>query len=455
MKSALLLLGLTLAAPATAQVTEDGELHEAIGSPDNLHLSGSFRPRVEVIDGQFRPEAATSDQLVSLRTTLFAEYDTGPIRIGAEFHDARGYFQDQDTSADTGVVNALEFSQYYVGFDLDDALGNGSDAHVTTGRMTMALGSSRLVSRQGFRNSMNAYTGARLERTAPGGRRFVAFWSMPNIRLPSDTAAIRDNAHQWDRETTDLQLFGVFNAQPIGEALLLETYAYGLTERDAEGFETTNRRLFTPGLRIKRAPKNGGIDFEFEGMGQFGSARASRSASDTVDRDVRSYGFHGEVGYRWANGWKPRVVGFFDYYTGDRGSDALNRFDFLYGGRRFEFGPTALFGPVSRSNLVSPGVRVEAKPSERLNLMSNFRLLRLDSATDSFGLTGVRDPAGRSGHDAGQQLEVQLRYQLIPKVALLDIGYARLFKGHFLRTAPNAPATGDTNYGYADITFTF
>ena len=77
MKSASFLIGLTLAAPATAQVTEDGALHEAIGSPDNLNLSGSFRPRIEVIDGQFRPEAATSDQLLSLRTTLFAEYDTG------------------------------------------------------------------------------------------------------------------------------------------------------------------------------------------------------------------------------------------------------------------------------------------------------------------------------------------------------------------------------------------
>lgn len=55
MKSASFFLGLTLAAPATAQVTEDGALHEAIGSPENLHLSGSFRPRIEVIDGQFRP----------------------------------------------------------------------------------------------------------------------------------------------------------------------------------------------------------------------------------------------------------------------------------------------------------------------------------------------------------------------------------------------------------------
>lgn len=455
MKSALFLFGLCIATPAIAQVTEDGALHEAIGSPDNLRLSGSFRPRIEMIDGQFRPDAARSDQLLSLRTTLFAEFDTGPVRIGAEFHDARGYIQKRNSSADTGVVNALEFSQYYVGFDLDDALGSGSDARVTAGRMTMTLGSSRLVSRQGFRNSMNSYTGLRLERLNPAGGRFVAFWTMPNIRLPADAASILDNKPQWDRETSDLQLFGVFNAEPIGQTLTLETYIFGLAERDAPGFETSNRSLLTPGMRLTRTPNGGGLDFELEGMAQLGSARASRVATDTVDREISAFGFHGEFGYSWAGGWAPRVGGFLDYYSGDRGGGALNRFDSLYGGRRFEFGPTALFGPLSRSNLVSPGVRLEVKPGKRLNLMGSFRFLRLDSATDSFASTGVRDAAGRSGRNAGQQVEARARYQLIPSLTLLEIGYARLFKGPFLRNAPNAPSTGDTNYGYADITFTF
>lgn len=454
MRAAAILLGLFCSATAQAQVTEDGALHEAIGSPDNLHLSGSFRPRIEVIDGQFRPDAGKSDQLLSLRTTLFGEYDAGPIRIGAEFHDARGYFQDRNSSADTGVVNALEFSQYYVGVDLDDALGDQSDTRITAGRMTMALGSARLVSRQGFRNSMNAYTGFRLERTAPGGRRFVAFWSMPNVRVPTDTNGIFANRPQWDRATTDLQLFGAFNAQPLAEDLMLETYAYGLIERDGTGAGTSKRHLASPGVRLKRAPKDGGIDFEVEAMAQFGKAREGQTVAGRTQK-IRAYGFHGDVGYRWAGAWKPRIAAVFDYYSGNRDNGKLGRFDFLYGGRRFEFGPTALFGPVSRSNLISPGIRIEAQPAKRLSLMSNIRLLRLASATDSFGLTGVRDPAGRSGRDAGAQFEAQLRFQLIPGIALLDIGYARLFKGSFLRQAPNAPDTGDTNYGYADITFTF
>lgn len=444
-----------LAAPPSLAQNNEGLLHDAVGAPEALRLSGSFRARSEIIDGQFRPDIATSDQLISLRTTLFAEYDTGPIRIGAEFRDARAYAQARNSSADNGVVNTLEFSQYYLGLDLEDALGAASVSTIKVGRMTMALGSSRLVSKQGFRNSMNAYTGVRLERTTSGGQQVTAFWTMPNIRLPSDAESILENDSRWDRETTDLQLFGAFISEPVGEGITLELYGYGLAERDAPGFETTNRRLFTPGIRLSRKPTAGRIDFDVELIGQVGHARASRAASDQVRRDVAAWLLHGSVGHRWSAPLQPRVSAFFDYATGNRGNDQIGRFDFLYGGRRFEFGPTALFGPVSRSNLVSSGARAEIAPSKGLNLSVAHRALWLDSATDSFGLTGVRDPSGASGRFAGQQLDLQLVHWLVPQRAQLDLGYAHLFKGSFLRNAPNAPATGDTDYGYASVTFTF
>lgn len=455
MRGALLLVALLAPASAVAQVSGDGLLHEAVGSPEELRLSGSLRARIEAIDGQFRPAVATSDQLLTLRTTLFAEYDSGPVRIGAEFHDARGYLQSRNSSVDSGTVNALEFSQYYLGADLGDALGENSDSRLTVGRMTMALGSSRLVSRQGFRNAMNSYTGVRFERTSADGGRVVAFWTMPAVRLPLDAAGIRGNRVKWDRESTGVQLFGFFGSLPLDKATTVEVYGYGLRENDRDDFQTADRRLFTPGARLRRMPSGGGPEFEVEAMAQVGTARRTRSAADTADVPVRAFGFHGEAGYRWAGGWKPRITAFLDYYTGDRGGKTMGRFDFLYGGRRFEVGPTALYGPVSRSNLVSPGVRLEANPTTRLTFNGHYRRLRLDSASDSFGLTGVRDPAGLSGHNAGHQVEGQLRYQLIPKIALLDIGLARLFKGSFLRNAPNAPDTGDTTYGYADLTFTF
>jgi hypothetical protein len=84
-----------------------------------------------------------------------------------------------------------------------------------------------------------------------------------------------------------------------------------------------------------------------------------------------------------------------------------------------------------------------------------YRALWLDSATDAFGASGVRDPNGQSGRFAGQQIEGRVRYWLMPKIAQLDVGGAVLFKGRFLRDAPNAPPTGDTYYGYVGLNLSF
>ena len=75
-------------------------------------ISASMRLRVESIDGQFRPAPAPeNDTMVSLKTTVEAEYDAGPVRFGAEVWDARSWGQDRQSSASTSEVNALELVQ--------------------------------------------------------------------------------------------------------------------------------------------------------------------------------------------------------------------------------------------------------------------------------------------------------------------------------------------------------
>ncbi|KQM63295.1 hypothetical protein ASE75_12550 [Sphingomonas sp. Leaf17] len=439
---------------AHAQITDDGLLHDAIGAPDALHLSGSVRTRFEAIDGQYREDSVNRDQVLALRTTLFAEYDTGPVRLGAEFHDARAYLQRRGSSVGTDVVNALEFSQYYLQGDLGQALGAGSETHIKAGRMTMQIGSERLVARQGFRTSVTSFTGVRLIREGDDGRQFVAFWTMPTVRLPTGTRAIRRNRPQWDRENTDLQLFGAFNRTPVGRGVMLEGYAYGLIERGESQADRSDRRLFTPGFRVFRKPDTG-LAFELEGMAQFGEGRDGSPDSGKPVVPVSAYGAHGDVGYQFGGGWKPRLSVFLDYYTGNRREGRIGRFDTLYGARRFEFGPTELFGAADRSNMVSPGTRLTASPVQGVSLMTDYRLLRLDSATDRFSNSDVRDGTGRSGRNAGHQVQVQVEYDVIPKVVALDLGFARLFKGRFLRDAPNAPDPRDVNYGYASMMFSF
>ena len=63
-------------------------LYDALGRPDNLTINGSIRSRGEGLVNQFRPApAARNDYLASFFTNIFAEYNLGTVKIGAEIFD--------------------------------------------------------------------------------------------------------------------------------------------------------------------------------------------------------------------------------------------------------------------------------------------------------------------------------------------------------------------------------
>jgi len=47
---------------------------------------------------------------------------------------------------------------------------------------------------------------------------------------------------------------------------------------------------------------------------------------------------------------------------------------------------------------------------------------------------------------------MRARYWLVPGLLRGEVNYSLIGKGHFLRTAPNAPATGDTHYASFALT---
>lgn len=432
-----------LGAPAAAVAQEppvSRALHEALGKPDNLTISGGVRLQIESIDGQYRPDAADSDTPLLMRTKLAVEYDAGPVRIGGELWDGRVYGQKSNSSAGTTEVNALEVVQAYLAFDLAEK------ATLGVGRITLDLGSRRLVSRQNFRNTTNAFAGVHLHLGDDDQDRLDIFWTMPQLREPNDPEGIRNNRVSLDPSSTALQFFGMSYEAPIASGFRAEAFLYGLTERDTLTVETANRRLITPGARLYRLPKAGLVDLDLDVAIQRGRARRSNDPQDLVNRDVKAWAMHGEIGYTFPTPWQPRLSIVYDHGSGNRGSDTITRFDTLYGARRFDFGPTSFYGLVSRINSVSPGVRAEAKPHRRLNVFKMYRAIWLDSASDAFAATRVRDAQGQSGRFVGHQFEARALYDLIPKLLQLDVGGALLWKGRFLRDAPNAPDTGNTRY---------
>lgn len=443
---------------AHAQETEAWRLGEAVGAPDWLSLSGGVRGRYETLDGQFRPGASDGDQLLSFRTNILAEAKFDSLVFGVELMDSRAFLADDGSTIATSEVNTLEPIQAYAKARFADVFQPGARADVQLGRFTLGLGSQRQISRSGASNAVNSFAGLRADWTSANRSTLTAFFTHPYDRLPGDKPSLLDNEAALDDINDSRDLYGVLYANPtLLPDAKLELYLYGLTEEDSSDSATRNRDILIPGFRVLRAPRDGRFDFEIEAIGQYGEARASTGAADLTDLDVAAHHIHLEAGRTFDAPWSPRLALEYDYASGDgdAGDGDYNRFDPLYTSRRADFSPGGMFGPITRSNINLIGLRAEAEPNDRLDLMASYKALWLDEESDSFANTGVRDAVGGSGDFAGHLLDTRARYWLIPDGLRLEAGAAALLEGEFLENAPNRSGQGDTLYGYVDLTFSF
>lgn len=418
----------------------------ASAEDDGLALSGSVRLRFEEIEGQPRAGFDRNDSLFNVRTQILAEYRSGAIRVGAELFDSRAYGADPGTPISTNEVNAMELVQAYAAGDIAEPLGKGSKLSLMAGRFMLNLGSRRLVAADDYRNTTNGYTGLRADLTAPQGVKAVFIYTLPQQRRPDDSDGVRNKRVRIDHEGFDLVLWGgiVSKARAIGPAMAELSY-FHLGERDEPGRPTRDRSLDTFGGRIIREPETGRFDYEVEAFYQTGQISASLAPS-AARQSVGASFLHADAGYSFAGSWKPRLSVEFDRASGDKRGGRYGRFDTLFGMRRAELAPAGLYNAVGRTNIVTPGVRLEVAPTKRLDGFAVYRAMWLAAKEDSFSTTGVRDVSGRSGNFAGHQIEARLRYWLIPARLRLEYDGVLLAKGRFLRDAPNAPSERWTRY---------
>ncbi len=425
---------LPAAAPAAAQ--------GLLSSDDGFHLSGTQRLRAEAIIGQPRAGVDGDDLLLNLRTTLLAHYRRGSVTLAAELWDSRAWGAADGTPLSTNEVNALEPVQAFIRIEAADAPGFTLDA----GRFMLNIGSRRLIAADDYRNTTNGYTGVKLDLGTRGGSRLSALYVLPQQRLPDDMKGLRSNRAVLDREGFDLQLYGALGSyRRLPAGLIGEAGLFRLVERDRDGRATRDRELTTASIRLLRPPAIGRIDFEIEAIGQRGSiAESLRPGAPRLD--VAAWFLHADIGYSFPGGWKPRIAIDYDHASGDRPGGRYTRFDTLFGMRRAELGPAGLYNAFGRTNVLSPGLRLEATPGHGTDLMATLRPMWLDAATDGFSTTGVRDPSGRSGRHAGTQLDFRLRHEPTPRLQL-ELTAVGLLKGRFLTQAPNAnPDRRDTLY---------
>jgi hypothetical protein len=356
----------------------------------------------------------------------------------------------------TTLMNGFGLLQAYGGFELHDLFAAGSTSRVKAGRMTMDVGSRRLVARNRYRNTINNFNGLDAQWTSRSGHHGRLFAVLPVQRRPgnSERDALADNDVVFDHENPHALLWGAFYATPeMARGLRLEAYLIGLHERDDPDFASRNRSLFNPGMRFYRKPKRAQLDVEIESVVQVGRSRMSSQASDTRDLDHFAVFAHGALGYTFNAGWQPRLLLQWDYASGDGAPDDGDngRFDTLFGARRFELGPTGIYGAFGRSNLHSPGLRFETKPHAIVDAQLASRPMWLASSRDTWTTSGVQDPSGASGAYLGTQAEARVRVHPFRGNHTIDVGVAHTWLGSFAKSAPGATGHGNPTVAYAAL----
>ncbi len=432
--------------------TRSWKLEHAMDMPDGLHLSVSHRSRYESLDGQYRARVNGlpgngGDQALVLRTLIHARAELNYFTIGAEMEDSRIELADSGTATassklTTTIANPLELLQAYIEVPLDNLLVEGSHSVIRGGRITMDAGSRRLVARNRFRNTLNAFTGLDWQwRLAD--KTFRAFYTLPVQRRVAGN--ILNNHARFDSEDSAVRFWGLYYRQPLfSTAVKGETFLFGLNENDSQGRATKNRELYTFGFRLWQSPSVNQFDYQLETVYQLGKSRVSTKSTTPLDH--WAYFHHAELGYSFNALGTPRLIAQFDYASGDDNPNdgQNNRFDTLYGARRFDFGPTSTYGAFARSNLISPGLRLKLKPVSSLKTMFALRGFWRESTADSWTTAGI------NGSQAyiGTQLEARLRWQAIPKNLSVEGGVAHLFAGDLMTQA----GKGDATFVYSQIT---
>ena len=405
-----------------------------------------MRLRYELIDGQARAGFNASDDLVSLRTQLKAVWRHGAIQLVGELIDSRGWGADAGTPLTTSEINALEPTQAYVQADLGNVLGKGTKSSLQAGRFTMALGSRRLVANDEYRNVPTSFTGLRADMSAPGGIKTTLYYVLPQLRLPDDGPSLRNNRIELDKESFAAVLWGgLVSRQRPGSRILAEAVFMHFGEHDMPDRPSRDRSLNNLGFRLVSDAATGHIEWGAEGIYQWGHISASLSpGASTLPVSASFLRLH--IGYSFSGPWKPHLLFELDRASGDGTGPGYGRFDTLFGMRRSDLAPPSLYGVVTRTNLFSPGARLEVSPGKRFDLFTGYRALFLADSYDAFSNTGVRDASGNSGSFAGHQFDLRLRYWLVPKLLRAEVDGVYLAKGRFLQSAPNAPRDGDTRY---------
>lgn len=424
---------------------------------DRFEFSGIQRSRFETVDEQFGGGLRGSDHVLAMQTSLFFDFKLDKLQLYGEIMDSRGELNDENSSVGTFLVNSLEPIQAYAAWTFKDSLQPGGESTLRAGRLTLDIGKRRIISRNRFRNSVYTFTGVDWQWKDANGRSARALYLIPMRIFPNAFDEMLDDEFELDRGQRDSALWGGYYQFPKGShSDVVEVYAFDYESDGTAADPATFFDIWSVGSRVFRAPAKGRWNYEVEGILQTGESGGVVAGVQRRDLDHRTYMLHFEVGYQFDVSWSPNLLFQYDNASGDENPlDGRNeRFNSLFGDRRFEFMPTGIYGPFNRSNLESQALRLTFTPSKRWQGMVHYSSFRLAAERDTWVGIGARDATGRAGDSLGRQLEGSVTWTAIEDRLTLEGGVTHLTFGRFADQT-GVSAGGDPTYFYAVATTRF
>jgi hypothetical protein len=349
------------------------------GEHVRLTPSLQYRPRLLANSGKDFAKGGTIDTVRHrARFSMLAELGR-QVQIFVQLQDVRTWGEEINTLGDFSAD----------GFDAHQAwaqLNIGWGLSLRVGRQELNLDGQRLVGAVGWTEQARSFDGALLN-FAGGGLEAKLFWYK-----------LRDKDAEGITDSTDFAgLWARYKAHPA-----LSASVYLLYDRDTGA----DRNRITAGALLKGKPF-GGLDYTLEGYLQAGQTNITQGAN-TVEADILAFMFAAELGYTLPVAWKPRLVFFFDYLSGDGDADdKVEVFDTLFATNHKFYGFMDFFLnlPVNTAGrgLIDVGGRLILEPWGPLMLRADVHAFMLAKSFE--------DPGGDERY-LGLEVDGTIRYKL-------------------------------------------
>ena len=394
---------------------------------DWLLLGYQIRGRLENLDRYYRQPGLPSDSggfygrtwaYLGIRDIL------DPFRFTLELADARR--ESVDFPPTSSEEDHWGFLQAYAELYFENGLFD-QPTSFQAGRFSFDAVDRRLIARNRYRNTANAFDGLRLRFGDDKSPWTATVFALRPVARGLDS---------FDNESSNERTFfgGYATLRQNSPSLVLEPYWFYLEDERRIGRE---RNIHTAGLHAYGQFCDGRYDYDFSGAVQWG---------DINGLDHLAYAIHAELGYNFKHSWKPRLAFWLNYGSGDNNptDGDSGRFTELFGAPFGMYGFTRYF---TWENTISPVISFSFRPVEDVRVEFLLRSYSLASDNDvwvrSRNAMGNprQDPTGSSGTHIGEEIDIRVRWKATDQL-LFDTGFAHFMPGSFVdRTGESKTST--------------